>query len=160
MTKILWHRVIMFLAVCALVVVGSSVLLAESANAYEDAHSLPIPVLTLLAEAGGEGFDGMVAVGNVIRNRAAKRGLTVDEVCLQHLQFSCWNDKGLTVYRYAGRNRAIWQDALTAWQVSGTEDITGGADLYHADYVKPNWNWSKTVKTVKVGKHIFYREIK
>lgn len=158
--KIIWYRVAMVWAVCILVVVGSSVMLAKSANAYEDAHSLPIPVLTLLAEAGGEGMEGMIAVANVIRNRSVKRGLTVEEVCLQRLQFSCWNDKGVTVYRYAARNRVVWQDALTAWQVSGTEDITGGADLYHPDYVKPNWNWSKTVKTVEVGKHIFYREVR
>lgn len=155
--KIIWYRVAMVWAVWALVVVGSSVLLAKSANAYEDAHSLPIPVLTLLAEAGGEGFDGMVAVGNVIRNRAAKRGLTVEEVCLQRLQFSCWNDKGVTVYRYAERNRAIWQDALTAWQVSGTEDITDMADHYFADYIAmPKWARGMT-ETVRVGRHRFFK---
>lgn len=141
---------------CTLLMVGCDV-----ATAGEGAPELlPIPVLTIMAEAGVEGFEGMVAVANVIRNRAKLRGLTVDEVCLQKLQFSCWNDRGRTVYRYASRNRALWDEAQTAWQLSGVEDVTGGADLYHADYVKPRWNWSKTVMTVKIGQHIFYREVR
>lgn len=153
-----WGRLAIVWAGIVAVIVGCSMLLGCSAvYAYEDAHSLPVPVLTVLAEAGGEGMEGMVAVSNVIRNRAKRRGLTVEQVCLQRKQFSCWNDGGVTVYRYAERNRAIWDDALTAWQVSGTEDLTGGADHYFADYIKrPKWALGMDFKG-RVGKHLFYR---
>ena len=33
---------------------------------------------------------------------------------------------------------------------------TMGATHYHADYVQPSWAETKT-KTMKVGRHIFYR---
>ena len=35
-------------------------------------------------------------------------------------------------------------------------DITDGALYYHADYVKPKWS-RHFEKTVKIGRHIFYR---
>lgn len=146
-------RVVMAILACTLILGGCDV---ATAAEWED---LGIVHKTLIAEAGGEGMDGMQAVANVIRNRAVRRGMTVEAVCLQRLQFSCWNGGRGQVDRMVRRNRAVWDDALTAWQLSGTEDITVGADLYHADYVKPRWDWSKTVRTVKVGRHIFYREV-
>ena len=112
---------------------------------------------TLIAEAGGEGNEGMHAVANVIRNRAAKRGLTVEQVCLQRLQFSAWNKGAGPVDRMVRRERAIWDDALTAWQASATEDITGSADHYYASYIRrPSWA-KKMRHTVTIGKHQFYR---
>lgn len=35
------------------------------------------------------------------------------------------------------------------------EDVTSGATYYHADYVNPGWNLSKTTK---IGRHIFYKK--
>lgn len=156
--KIRWYRVLLVWGLFVGLVVLCSVLLGCSgAYAYEDAHSLPIPVLTILAEAGGEGFEGMVAVGNVIRNRAKERRMTIEGICLQKWQFSAWNDGGTTVYRYANKNRAIWNDALTAWQLSGTEDITGGSNHYFANYIKmPKWAVNMK-ETVKIGQHRFFR---
>ncbi|MFK5882836.1 MAG: cell wall hydrolase [Candidatus Izemoplasma sp.] len=34
-----------------------------------------------------------------------------------------------------------------------------GATLYHAYYVKPDWDWSKTRYIKQVGDHLFYEEI-
>lgn len=112
---------------------------------------------TLIAEAGGEGIEGMVAVANVIRNRSIKRSLTPEQVVKQRLQFSCWNNGEGQVDRMLKRNRSVWDDALTAWQLSWVEDVTGGADHYFADYIKrPVWAKNMTFSG-RVGKHLFYR---
>lgn len=124
------------------------------------ASELSIPEMTLVAEAGGEGIEGMTAVANVIRNRAKYRGKTFDEVCLAKWQFSCWNGGRENVEKFVNRNKSVWDDARTAWQLSKAKDITGGADLYHADYVRPKWDFSKTICLTKYDRHIFYKEIK
>lgn len=65
---------------------------------FDDIHELsPIEILTLtlIGEARGEPIEGMVAVGNVIRNRLRHepgRYKSYSDVCLARLQFSCWNE--------------------------------------------------------------------
>ena len=41
--------------------------------------------------------------------------------------------------------------------VTGKQDYSGGALFYHAVYVYPEWA-SKMKQTVRINKHIFYRE--
>lgn len=52
---------------------------------------LEILTLTLIGEARGEVVEGIIAVGNVIRNRSRKLNKTIDEICLTPKQFSCWD---------------------------------------------------------------------
>jgi len=147
--------VVLFITVFALGVLTGKAHAAE----FED---LTIPVKTLIAEAGGEKdrITAMQAVANVIRNRAKYRGQTFDQVCLAKWQFSCWNGGQEKVDQFVLKNRSVWNDALTAWQLSANEDITGGSDLYHANYVRPKWDFSKTIRLQQYGRHIFYKEIK
>jgi spore germination cell wall hydrolase CwlJ-like protein len=51
------------------------------------------------------------------------------------------NIYNLALYLYVNSNRIV--------------DNTGGALYYHADYVKPNWRHLN--RTVKIGRHIFYK---
>lgn len=139
-----------FLTIVSFQMVGCGVATAEE---------LPIPVQTILGECAGCTDEGMIAVGNVIRNRAKYRNQTVEAVCLAPKQFSCWNDRAWLV-GHLKRNRGVIDRAWSAWQASATEDVTGGADLYHANYVSPKWDWSKIEPTVIVGMHLFYREHK
>ena len=123
-----------------------------------------ILALTLQAEAGGEGYEGMLAAGSVIANRAAsgKYGEGITGVIMKPGQFSAWN--GVT--GYAGGEGAIDMDkvrpskaALRAADaiLSGNyEDITGGATHYYNPTVaSPAWggdvgdNWSD------IGRHRF-----
>ena len=123
-----------------------------------------ILALTLQAEAGGEGYEGMLAAGSVIANRAAsgKYGEGITGVIMKPGQFSAWN--GVT--GYAGGEGAIDMDkvrpsksALRAAEaiLSGNyEDITGGATHYYNPAVaSPAWggdvgdNWSD------IGRHRF-----
>ena len=59
--------------------------------------NVAVVALTLLAEARGEGQDGMYAVACVIQIRQAERKLTPSRVCLQFKQFSCWNGQTRSV---------------------------------------------------------------
>lgn len=123
------------------------------------ADELPIPVQTIIGECANCSDEGMIAVANVIRNRAKYRNQTVEAVCLASGQFSCWNDKTWLV-GHLKRNKGVTARAWSAWQASSTEDLTKGADMYHASYVRPRWNWAKLDYLGKVGAHLFYREHK
>ena len=52
-----------------------------------------VVALTILAEARGEGREGMELVAGCILQRSIDRNMTMRQVCLQRLQFSCWNGK-------------------------------------------------------------------
>lgn len=47
--------------------------------------------LTLIGEARGEPIEGMVGVGNVIKNRTVSTNKSYENIVLAPKQFSCWN---------------------------------------------------------------------
>jgi spore germination cell wall hydrolase CwlJ-like protein len=123
-----------------------------------------ILALTLQAEAGGEGYEGMLAAGSVIANRAAsgKYGKGITGVIMKPGQFSAWN--GVT--GYAGGEGAINMDkvrpsksALKAAEaiLSGNyEDITGGATHYYNPKVaSPAWGGDVGDNWFDIGRHRF-----
>jgi N-acetylmuramoyl-L-alanine amidase len=114
--------------------------------------------LTILAEARGEGRDGMGAVAAVISQRAINRNLTPEQVCLQKWQFSCWNGKSESdlahLYKSPQAEFALYLekniDRINRSKVNF-------ADHYYADYIKAPY-WAKGKKPVKViGQHKFHR---
>jgi spore germination cell wall hydrolase CwlJ-like protein len=115
-------------------------------------------------EARGEGVRGEKAIAEVVFNRVRSRlyprsicgvvneGAGVEGGC--QFSFTC-NGEML-----ATKSRHDWVRArvLAAAILSGViklNDETEGAISYHADYVDPDW--SNMVRTVQIGKHIFYR---
>jgi N-acetylmuramoyl-L-alanine amidase len=117
-----------------------------------------IVTATLILEAGGEYSEGaMQAVYEVIVNRSTKRELMQYEVCLERLQFSCWN--GSVQDKLAQLDKAKrhprWREAF-AITLQPVTSYTGGADHYHADYCNPYWNKHMKI-TAKIGRHIFYK---
>ena len=129
-----------------------SICSAFSLNAHSDET---IIAATLILEAGGEYAKGsMEAVNEVICTRAWKRKLTRRQVCLQRLQFSCWNSGNIDLLVAKARRHIRYAEALSIVN-SNITDYTRGADHYHADYCSPYWASSMTV-TVKIGRHIFY----
>lgn len=137
---------------------------------------LSVLALTLHHEAGGEGRRGLLAVGCVIRNRAAwgKWGPTVRDVCLAFKQFSCWRPAGGTT-NYgrlvqhaeairAGRRPPVMAAAfeVAADVLAGVPDITGGADHYFAPAAMlpkgrvPDWALGVTPAATLAG-HVFFR---
>ena len=114
--------------------------------------------LTILAEARGEGKDGMAAVACVIAQRAENRSMTPEKVCLQKWQFSCWNGKSEQDLDHLYKSpMADWALYLEANIHSMNRAKVGFADHYYADWIKAQY-WAKGKKPVAViGKHKFYR---
>lgn len=130
---------------------------------------------TLWGEARGEPVEGQIAIAWVVKNRVNNPGWwsrqkgdgivddTIESVCLDPNQFSCWWDSQAPKVR----SRSI--ESLGPFMVAaqavldGLEpDPTGGADHYHTiarpEGVRvwpPKWAQGKAGKTI--GRHIFYR---
>ena len=111
-------------------------------------------VQTIILEAAGEGYEGMVAVGEVIRNRAKFFQKDFKAVCLAPKQFSGWNDAERAAC-FLEEHRDHYFLALAAWRESEKTSLTNGATDYHADYVHPYWADAYQV-TAEIGRHIFY----
>ncbi len=117
---------------------------------------------TLYWEARGEGVSGMEAVAIVVMNRLGQAGFpnTICEVVTQGreqgaCQFSWWCDGRPDVAEEAVSYAIAKEIARKALNRQLT-DNTGGALYYHARRVSPRWS-AKYLKTVEVGRHLFYK---
>ena len=132
-----------------------------SATDMEDREIL---ALTLQAEAGGEGLDGMIAAGSVIRNRAdsGNYGDGIRGVIMRPGQFSAWNGET----GYAGGEGAIDMASLRASEeayiaadrlLSGDyTDQTGGAThYYNPEVATPAWGSNAGGEWTDIGRHRF-----
>ena len=128
-------------------------------------HDLDIAARTVWAEARSEAFEGQIAVAWVMRRRVedAKRWPnTLAGVCLQRLQFSCWNDADPQRARLVAVSTADTEylDALCA--VAGVfadrfEDFAKGANHYlNPALASPSWA-KPSAKVVTIGRHAFFR---
>lgn len=125
-----------------------------------------LAVATVLGEAGGEPFDGKVAVAMTIRNRMrlkyASNG-TVAGTVLRPLQFSLWNtsDPGRVRVCSVTLDDSHVQECMRAWARSDDNPPPlGGFEkvvLYHADYVSPPWA-ARARFVRKIGRHLFYED--
>ncbi|ATS93483.1 putative cell wall hydrolase [Pectobacterium phage DU_PP_I] len=119
----------------------------------------------IILEAGGEGTQGMMAVGFVTLNRKMKQGKfpsTVSRVIYQDSQFSWTSGKNLTI-----RDEKAWKQAreisknLILLQkfpaVYHMVDPTQGALYYHKATVHPYWS-KYFLRTVRIKNHVFYKE--
>jgi spore germination cell wall hydrolase CwlJ-like protein len=98
-------------------------------------------VRAIIGEAANQGELGMVAVGNVIRNRGHLRGLY-----------------GLRNPMVDKQPAWVWRQAERAWAQSATNDVVHGAT--HFENVKafgrPRWAAGMRV-TVVIKDHTFYK---
>jgi len=130
-------------------------------------------VSTIIAEAGNQPLNGMIAVAEVIRERARRRYNSDGSIIgtlLHPYQFSCWNHD-LNSRRLMIRSinslallNPIPQPnvklAVEAWAKSKTTNLTNKAVLYHTQWISPNWTKNlKVIKTVQIGDHLFYNEV-
>ncbi|AUH63766.1 cell wall hydrolase [Paracoccus zhejiangensis] len=110
----------------------------------------------LYFEARGEGRQGQAAVAEVILNRVAS-GKFPNSVCgviNQPSQFSYTIGGRKTIRSKAAylRVRQVAENALAG----GTGNLTGGATYFHTPAVRPAWS-RRFERTVRIGRHIFYR---
>lgn len=129
--------------------------------------AINIIATTLVLEAGGEGDKGILAIANVLHNRAKKRGTTPAQEALRHYQFSMWNaynDKTEKVSDVIARAKVHpkWKLAVDyAKRIDSLPDITKGATHYYNPHkVNPSWGEdSKTwVHHKDIGNHKFGRD--
>jgi len=116
-------------------------------------------------EAGGEPFEGKVAVAQVTMNRVNSSQFPGDvcKVIYQKnmfyervvCQFSWTCDRDVT---FRPTNRASYNESMIAAQKVLLEDYRlpslKNALYYHADFVDPHW---KKEQVAKIGHHIFYK---
>ncbi len=115
----------------------------------------------IVAEAGGEGREGMGAVCEVIRNRMKARNFSMWRVTTEKYAFSCYN-------KWRGNPQGFinhWKKhphfnyaKLLVEKYYGNS-LTKGSCFYHEKSVKPSW--SRGVKpTTVVKNHLFFASIK
>ncbi|HHV66738.1 MAG TPA: hypothetical protein GXX48_03705, partial [Ochrobactrum intermedium] len=112
---------------------------------------------TMIAEAGGDGPVGMLAVANVIRNRAERRGKSIGDIVRAPSQFEGYYAPGEKAVQ-AQQNpqvRAEAEKILRGVLAGELKDPTQGADHFHAGGVNPDWA-SKMPATTRIGGHVFY----
>ena len=125
-------------------------------------------------EAKNQPLIGQLAVAIVVMNRVEDHRFpdTVCEVVQQgptlawtenfpvknKCQFSWYCDGKSDEIKdhYTYNQLYVLAEGLVASNFKTLLDITDGALYYHADYVKPKWS-RHFEKTVKIGRHIFYR---
>lgn len=131
---------------------------------------------TLVGEAGGEGKEGMIAVYNVLGNRAAKKSTSRAGEALRPKQFSMWNSATSDVSKKSDfdknkvnkvigiyKDGSEWKDA---WKLANEiikqdpKDITGGASHYYAHKKVSFPGWSGWTKTKVIGNHTFGKVLK
>ena len=119
-------------------------------------------------EAGGEPFEGKVAVAQVTMNRA-ESGRFPSDVCGVVYQKNVFMEKVVCQFSWYCQNggrppirsTAMYDESYKVAKKVLLEDfrldIMKDALYYHADYVNPQWGKEKIGK---IGRHIFYRDNK
>ncbi len=100
------------------------------------------------SEARGEPIEGIMAVAQVIRDRATEWGMSVKDVCLAPGQFA---------KPYQGEISPEVVQAVWAVFDEGMSVLEIPTTHFHADYVSPYWTADK-VSRGSIGAHIFYGE--
>lgn len=121
--------------------------------------------LCLWREARGEGEQGMIAVGCVIRNRAARQKASPYSVVVQPWAFSSISASADPQLRlWPKESDPTWiaaQKIAANVLTTPIPDVTHGATLYHDDSIvfPSTWNRKAVEPTVKIGRLNFYREV-
>ncbi len=126
----------------------------------EDYRQIRCMAINSYFEARNEPREGIIAVHNVVLNRVADERFpdTPCEVVYQRNRRGCqfsWFCDGKSDYP---ANRKKYDELFTIAEqtYSGLhDDVTGGAQFYHATYVSPRWRHAMD-RTTQIGLHIFY----
>jgi len=133
----------------------------------KDMSDLEILARTIEAEAANEAYEGKMAVGSVIANRAAsgKHGKGIKGVILKRGQFSPWNSWTGYAEGEQGKDMMKLKPSEASYRAANDiltgsyEDVTKGATHYaNPDISKPKWLPSMKGQkrgTIKIGNHLF-----
>lgn len=130
-------------------------------------NTIDILARTIWGEARGDGYDGMLAVANVINNRANVGGwwgTTIVSVAWAKQQFSAWNEDDVNLDKMLGVKEHENQSFKQALEIARgvveqrLDDNTSGATHYHTTAVSPSWADNEKI-VARIGSHIFYKGI-
>jgi N-acetylmuramoyl-L-alanine amidase len=124
-----------------------------------------VMALTVWREARGESYAAKIGMAWVIRNRSEDAGKrwhrSIAEVCLQPLQFSCYNPTDPNAVKMPRLKDLSFVECLSAVvEVMKAEavDPTRGANHYHALAPGKEPAWADESKlTAIIGRTRFYR---
>ena len=115
---------------------------------YEYEQELDLLARLIASEARGEPYEGMVAVGNVVMNRA--KDSSIDEVIFARHQFS-----GIVERSFTRTPPGICVRAAMA--VLAGESTIPSTVTHYCNLKKCSPRWAKKLKFVKrIGNHWFY----
>ena len=130
-------------------------------------RDLDVAARTLWGEARGEPDEGKAAVAWVIRNRAAKTGKRLAEICLAPWQFSCWNpadpNAGPAAALTCGDPLYLQGLEIVCRVMRRPDDVdpTHGARHYFRDDLAPWPEWARGhTPCAHVGRHLFFNDVK
>ena len=139
-------------------------------NNADEMSELEILARTIEAEAAKESYEGKIAVGATIANRAAsgKYGASggIKGVILKPSQFSPWNSYTGSAKGRQGRDMMSLKASTASYRAAmdilkgDYEDPTNGATHYVNESAAEGQSWIKTMKdrkkrTVTIGNHMF-----
>ena len=102
-----------------------------------------IAIRVLVGEAGDQGLQGMICVGEVLRRRGSIKGF-----------------HGYKSKRTKNIPKALRELAAEAWRQSASTNFTQGANHFVSIHA-PQPRWVKhCVKTYEYKDHVFYKEIR
>ncbi len=136
--------------------IGLAAVTAQAATEKQPSYETQLVAAVLVAEAGGEGWQGLRAVHETICNRAAQKGWSKTRVVTQKFQYSCLNGTTPEKLIAKARKHNVWGAAIKVAQEKPGEIVKGAT---HYDNVKafgkPAWAYhARLVATVK--NHQFY----
>jgi len=144
----------------------------------KDVPKAHVVAAILVAEAGGEANPGMQAVLNVLNNRARIKNsiLFVYQAATKKWQFSAynrvavskkWTDAQFVAYYSKHPKYEAALHLIRYMVMKKLPDVTGGATHYfNPRHAKPSWappkyggTNKKAIFTVKIGQHVFFRNV-
>jgi spore germination cell wall hydrolase CwlJ-like protein len=142
------------------IVVAGILALSAKAEAQSSTYGQRIVAAVLMGEAAGEGEAGMVAVAEVVRNRAVVHGWSPAQVVSQKRAFSCLNGKTAEQLYQEHCRSALFKTALriTKTLYNSPQDLPGttrGATFYDLRDAKPPW-LCEVRRVAIIGQHAFY----
>ena len=121
---------------------------------------------TLMAEAGNQGYLGMLAAGSVIMNRvnSGRYGQGLQGVIMKPGAFSPWNSVTGFAGGEQGQNMAAIRPSEEAYRVAdellsgkATDPTRGATHFYNPDISNPSWGVGGGGDWTKIGAHVFGR---
>lgn len=142
--------------------------LLESASYISSIKDEDIVAATIIGEAGGEEYSGLLAIKNVLDNRAKNKNTSAAGEAIRPKQFSMWNSATKGVSTKADyddikiksiidecRDHEKWNDAVDIANKQIKDTTKGATDYYAHNKIKPPY-WTKDwTKTVIIGNHTF-----